>query len=164
MHTLISTFVRHAGCFILCLALPVMLAACRERVEVSAAGSYEAGARVTVSGQPAADTVRVTLLEYSIEMPATLSPGRTVLVVLNSGTMAHNFRITGQGIEQVFPASLLPGQSRMMTVDLRPGSYDVYCPADNHRQIGMFVSLKVPGNPAPADTTATTDTTGFSGP
>lgn len=89
------------------------------------------------------DTVRVTLVEYDIDMPSTLPAGHTIFRVTNEGTMEHNFEVEGHGNEEVFPQDLQPGESQTMEVDLQEGSYVVYCPVGDHRSRGMEVDLTV---------------------
>ncbi len=90
-----------------------------------------------------ANRVEVGLIEYEINMPASIPAGPTVFEVTNNGTAPHNFEIEGQGIERVFEVNLQPGETQTMEVDLVPGSYTVYCPVGNHRQMGMELQLSV---------------------
>src|SRR5687767_5186097 len=91
-------------------------------------------------------TVQVTLVDYRIEMPASLPAGMTTFEIRNSGQRDHNFEIEGQGIEQKLPTSLKSGQSGTLEVDLRPGTYTVYCPVGNHaEEHGMTRQLTVSG-------------------
>lgn len=89
------------------------------------------------------NTVQVELREFTIDMPGSIPAGLTTFEVTNNGTFEHNFEIEGQGIDQVFDANLLPGESRTLQVDLQPGAYDVYCPVANHREQGMSLELVV---------------------
>jgi plastocyanin len=92
-----------------------------------------------------AATVEVRLHGRTIEMPATLPPGETTFVVTNTGEHEHNFEIEGQGIEEELESNLQPGESGELTVDLRPGTYTVYCPVGDHREEGMVTTLRVAG-------------------
>ena len=90
-----------------------------------------------------ANRVEVGLIEYEINMPASIPAGPTTFEVTNNGTAPHNFEIEGQGIERVFEVNLQPGETQTMEVDLVVGSYTVYCPVGNHRQMGMELQLNV---------------------
>lgn len=83
------------------------------------------------------------LVEYNIEMIASLPAGPNTFEVTNEGTIDHNFEIEGQGIEKMFDTNLSPGETRTMQVDLEAGDYEVYCPVGNHREQGMSISLTV---------------------
>jgi uncharacterized cupredoxin-like copper-binding protein len=93
----------------------------------------------TDAGEP----VRVVLTDFAIEMPNTLPAGPTLFTVSNEGGVEHNFEIEGQGIEETFETHLQPEEVRTLQVDLRPGSYRVYCPVDDHPERGMEMTLTV---------------------
>jgi uncharacterized cupredoxin-like copper-binding protein len=88
-------------------------------------------------------TTEVSLTEFSIDMPTSLTAGPQTFSVTNNGTTEHNFEIEGQGIESVFDTNLVPGETLTMEVDLQPGTYEVYCPVGNHREQGMETELTV---------------------
>jgi uncharacterized cupredoxin-like copper-binding protein len=85
----------------------------------------------------------VGLTEYQIEMPTSLSAGSQAFSVTNNGTVEHNFEVEGQGIEERFETNLSPGESQTLQIDLEPGTYEVYCPLDNHKDQGMEIQLTV---------------------
>lgn len=87
--------------------------------------------------------VQVTLADYSIEMPATLLPAQYTFNVTNSGTHEHSFEVEGEGIEKALDRPLQPGQSAKLVVDLRAGTYKVYCPVADHEERGMTRPLVV---------------------
>ena len=89
------------------------------------------------------NTVEVELSEFNIEMPRSIPAGMTTFRVTNVGTIPHNFQVEGQGINRVFDTNLQPGATETMEVELRPGTYQVYCPVGNHRQLGMQLELRV---------------------
>jgi Cu-Zn family superoxide dismutase len=97
------------------------------------------------AASPQAGQVAVMLTEFEIQMPAEIPTGSTTFEVSNAGTIVHNFEIEGQGIEQVFEENLQPGETKTMTVDLPPGTYEVYCPVGNHAEQGMRLELTVIG-------------------
>lgn len=90
-----------------------------------------------------ANRVEVGLIEHEINMPDSIPAGPTVFEVTNNGSAPHNFEIEGQGIERVFEVNLQPGETQTMEVDLVPGSYTIYCPVGNHRQMGMELQLNM---------------------
>lgn len=95
------------------------------------------------SGQAAAQTVDVSLVDGQIQMPTTLAPGAVVFNVTNSGTMEHSFAIEGQGLEAALPANLQPGESAQLEVELQAGTYEVYCPVADHAETGMRLQVTV---------------------
>ena len=101
------------------------------------------GTPAAAGGDAAGGPVAVSLTEFAIDMPTELPAGPTTFEVTNDGTTEHNFEVEGQGIEEVLPANLEPGQSGTLEVDLAPGTYEVYCPVGNHADQGMRLELTV---------------------
>jgi uncharacterized cupredoxin-like copper-binding protein len=93
----------------------------------------------------AGEMVDVSLFEWGIDMPTTLSAGTITFNVTNDGTLPHNFEVEGRGIEEELPANLEPGESGTLELTLEPGTYEVYCPVGegSHRQQGMELELTV---------------------
>jgi plastocyanin len=91
----------------------------------------------------ASPETNVELTEYSIHMPQTLTAGPQHFRITNSGKQNHNFVITGNGVQAELPNDLTRGDSSDVTVDLKPGTYTVFCPVDGHRSKGMQTTLNV---------------------
>lgn len=110
------------------------------RREATPAATREASpmASPTVAG-----CVAVSLSEFAIDMPDTVAAGPTTFVVTNTGSAEHNFEVEGQGIEEELPRNLMPGETAELTLDLKPGTYEVYCPVDGHKDLGMELRLTV---------------------
>jgi len=87
--------------------------------------------------------VPVSLSEFVIEMPTDVAAGSVTFAVTNDGTIQHSFEIEGNGLEEELDAPLDPGATGMLTVDLTPGTYEVYCPIDDHRGQGMSAEITV---------------------
>ncbi len=90
-----------------------------------------------------ATSVDVRLSEFKVDMPTTLHAGTVTFRVTNAGTIAHSFQIDGQGISKRLEGTLNPGQSATLQVDLKPGTYQAFCPVDGHRDQGMNVAVTV---------------------
>ena len=88
-------------------------------------------------------SVEVKLTEYKIEMPASVSAGATTFKVTNTGKETHGFEIEGNGIEKALKPRLKMGGSGSLQVDLKPGTYKVYCPVLGHKGRGMSLDLTV---------------------
>jgi uncharacterized cupredoxin-like copper-binding protein len=89
------------------------------------------------------NAVQVSLTEYTIDMPTEIGAGTVSFEVSNDGNTAHNFEIEGQGVEEEFESNLQPGETKTLQVELQPGTYEVYCPVDGHRDLGMELELTV---------------------
>lgn len=88
-------------------------------------------------------TVEVKLVDYKIEMPATVRAGLTTFKVINAGQHKHNLKIKGQGLNRKLARDLKDGQSGDLQLDLKPGVYDVTCPVAFHKRKGMSMKLTV---------------------
>ena len=94
-------------------------------------------------GDPVA--VSATLSEWKVELSqGTITAGRVTFSVTNAGNIPHALEVEGQGIEQGTRV-LQPGVSATMTLTLKPGTYELYCPVgnDSHKKLGMETHLKV---------------------
>jgi len=94
------------------------------------------------TGAPAG-AVQVTLSEYAITPASISAPLNGKLTVTNTGTMAHNFTVTGT---DVHTKDLQPGQT--VTLDLKgvkAGSYTAICAISGHQQLGMQAALVIGG-------------------
>src|SRR6266699_1081998 len=94
--------------------------------------------------------VSVTLSEWKVELSSSsITAGPVTFTVTNTGTIPHAFEVEGQGIEQETPV-IQPGSSATLTLTLKPGTYEVYCPVgeDSHKKLGMETHLKVVGAPS----------------
>jgi uncharacterized cupredoxin-like copper-binding protein len=88
-------------------------------------------------------SVEVKLTEYRIEMPASVDAGATTFNVTNTGKDTHGFEIEGNGIEKALKPRLKKGENGSLQVDLKPGTYKVYCPVLGHKMRGMSLNLTV---------------------
>ncbi len=111
----------------------------------STVSSQEPGDTKTAAAVPdtAQGSVEVKLTEYKIEMPASVGAGVTTFKVTNAGEETHGFEIEGNGIEKALKSRLKKGGSSSLQVDLKPGTYKVYCPVHGHKMRGMSVDLTV---------------------
>lgn len=98
--------------------------------------------------QPQTDagaTVLVMLQDTTISMATSdIPPGPTVFTVTNSGTETHDLTLEGNEIAVELEGTLAPNESKTMSVDLKPGTYELYCPILDHRDRGQRLELKIP--------------------
>ncbi|HEX9532854.1 MAG TPA: cupredoxin domain-containing protein [bacterium] len=93
------------------------------------------------SGPSAGAVVTVTEKEWSITFStAALKAGPLKLTLKNEGSIEHNFIIKEANVEV---DSIQPGQSKEVTVNLKPGTYTVMCNIAGHAEAGMQTSIKV---------------------
>ncbi|MGQ0639746.1 MAG: cupredoxin domain-containing protein [Gemmatimonadaceae bacterium] len=97
-----------------------------------------------------AQSVTVTLSEWKIALSRdSVRAGAVTFEVKNGGQMMHAFSVRGDGVDKgtrEIPAR----QAGSLTVTLKPGTYEVFCPMseESHKQAGMSRKLVViPADP-----------------
>jgi uncharacterized cupredoxin-like copper-binding protein len=60
----------------------------------------------------------------------------------SGATAPHAVEVEGNGVEEE-TETIQPGEKSTLTVDLKPGEYEFYCPVDGHKQAGMEGTLTV---------------------
>jgi uncharacterized cupredoxin-like copper-binding protein len=70
--------------------------------------------------------------------------GSVRLVMRNpsSSGIQHGIAVEGKGVDKDGPV-VAPGKTSTLTVALKPGKYEFYCPFDAHKQKGMKGALTV---------------------
>ena len=84
-----------------------------------------------------ASTVKVGESEYKLT-PSSVNAkaGSATFEVTNDGKIPHDLEIEGSGVEKK-TATIQPGGNAKLTVDLKPGTYEMYCTIDGHKDLGM---------------------------
>ena len=101
-------------------------------------------ASVPTAAPTAPKGVPVTEVEFKIELPSTsLSPGSYTFDLTNKGAVGHDLVFNGPGVSNEKTPVIGPRKTAKLTVDLKSGTYDVYCSVPGHKQAGMDVKLKV---------------------
>ena len=72
----------------------------------------------------------------------TARAGQVSFRLTNDGQAPHALEVEGRGVEEETRV-INPGQQDTLTVDRKPGRYELYCPVGNHRQMGMEGTLTV---------------------
>jgi uncharacterized cupredoxin-like copper-binding protein len=70
--------------------------------------------------------------------------GKVTLVMSNPGSsgLTHGIAVEGNGVDKDGPI-VAPGKTSTLTVSLKPGRYEFYCPFDGHKAKGMEGTLTV---------------------
>ena len=67
--------------------------------------------------------------------------GKVTLKIVNQSDIPHAVEVEGNGVEE--ETKTLTKGTASVTVDLKAGKYEFYCPVDGHRQAGMEGTLTV---------------------
>lgn len=90
------------------------------------------------------ETIEIALSDFALD-PATVrvdAAGTYTFRAVNDGETGHALEVEGGGVEEETD-ELGPGESGELTVELEPGTYELYCPIGGHRAAGMEGELVV---------------------
>ncbi|WP_395740914.1 cupredoxin domain-containing protein [Prosthecobacter sp.] len=93
-------------------------------------GTKKAGRAIKDAVTPDSDAqkVEVTINDSDISVPKKLGAGKTAFMVKNTGKEKHNFHIMGKGVDEKFYMDIAANDTKVMHVQLKPGTYQVTCP------------------------------------
>lgn len=150
---------RHGTRFALLAGGLALLAACGSAPTTPA----PAGTPGTPGGS-SATMVTVTMTEFQLALSQqAFSPGTYTFVAKNSGGTLHALEIDGPGVSGQRTPGVPPGKSANLTVTLTNGKYQIYCPIDGHRGMGMEMMINVGSGAGSAPSSAPVAPTTASG-
>jgi len=100
----------------------------------------------------AAQAVTVTLSEFTLGLGRdTVHAGPVTFKVKNAGKMSHGLYVRGPGVDKG-SREIEAGQEGALTVTLKPGTYELFCPMSEmtHKTAGMLRKLVVTADDTPA--------------
>src|SRR5687767_3654462 len=99
-----------------------------------------------------AQAVKVTLSEWKVvAAPDTVRAGAVTFQVNNIGAMRHALYILGDSVDKG-TRDIPARQTATLTVTLKPGTYELFCPMseETHKKAGMSRKLVVTAGSPPA--------------
>ncbi len=127
---------------ILIAALALVLAGCGSSNKN--AGSNSSGAASTPSGGGGQQLALAAPADGSIKFDKTTLHAKAGTVTINfdnPSSTAHAVEIEGNGVEEA--SDTITNSKTSVTADLKPGTYEFYCPVGSHRSQGMEGKLTV---------------------
>jgi uncharacterized cupredoxin-like copper-binding protein len=111
----------------------------------SSSGTASTSAATSTSPSAGSQALSVGETEFKLN-PGTLQvskPGTVKITVANNGTTVHALEVEGPGGEAK-TGDIQPGARKTLTVRLnKAGSFEMYCPVDGHRKLGMAGTVTV---------------------
>jgi plastocyanin len=91
--------------------------------------------------------ISVTVSDFMIEPNEFEAAGPTVTVeAINDGPTPHNFTVRdSDGNVVLATADLSTGESEVVSAELEPGEYTIFCSLAGHESLGMSGTLTVVG-------------------
>ena len=107
-------------------------------------GGEETAAQTATAPAGGGKTVNISETDFALDPSApTVKTGTVTFNVTNDGQTTHALEVEGPG-EEAETEDIPPGGSAQLTVDLgEPGTYEMYCPVGNHRDMGMEGEITV---------------------
>ena len=133
---------------LIAVTVPLMFAACGDDDDESTdtAAPPETPAEDSSSGGTSSgggSSVDISEVDFALDpSDPTAKAGTVTFNVTNDGQTTHALEVEGNGVEEE-TEDLAPGDSAELTVDLEAGSYEIYCPVGNHKDMGMEGELTV---------------------
>jgi len=133
-----------SGVAIVAIAASIGLAACGGDDDE---GTTAATTAPTGAAGGAAQDVKISETDFELDpSDPSVEAGTVTFEITNDGETLHNLEVEGPSGEAELPEDLQPGDSGELTVDLNePGTYEMYCPVGNHRDLGMEGEITVKG-------------------
>lgn len=104
-------------------------------------GNGGGGAGETDAGAAASDSLTVSAVDFAFEPSELEAEAGTVSIdLVNDGESPHALEIEGVDAAS---ATIEPGETATLDVELEDGTYEIFCPVDGHRDLGMVGTLTV---------------------
>lgn len=85
-----------------------------------------------------------TITPSSVTLP---KPGTYTIEIHNEGAQLHNIAVEGHGVDKEGTAITF-GKNESVSVTLdKTGEYEMYCPVDGHKALGMTGTITVAAGP-----------------
>lgn len=89
-------------------------------------------------------TITESGTDFKFSQPnPTAKSGKVTVRFTNDGQAPHAIEIEKTPKGDVGSKTIQPGESTTLSVDLKPGKYEFYCPVANHKALGMTGELTV---------------------
>jgi uncharacterized cupredoxin-like copper-binding protein len=96
-------------------------------------------------GGGAGGSVDLTATDFKFDpSDPSVKSGEVTFNLKNDGQTTHSLEIedvNGQDVE--LEGDVSPGQSGTLKANLAPGTYEFYCPVENHKEMGMTGEITV---------------------
>jgi uncharacterized cupredoxin-like copper-binding protein len=115
-----------------------------EETTTQAATETESTASVPTTAPTAPQKIPVTETEFKIALPSTTyKAGSYEFDLKNDGQIEHDLVVSGPGVDNEKTPVIDKGKTAKLSVDLKSGTYELYCSVPGHKGAGMDVKIKV---------------------
>ena len=98
----------------------------------------------TTTAPAAPEKVGVSETEFKISLAKTsLKAGKVEFELKNDGQIGHDLVVNGPGVSDEKTPVIDGGKTATLNVDLKSGTYELYCSVPGHKQAGMDLKITV---------------------
>jgi uncharacterized cupredoxin-like copper-binding protein len=137
---------RFAALFAIGAAIAVPIVGCGGSSNDNSTTNAANTATQASTGGGAGSTVNLSATDYKFDpSDPSVKSGKVTFNEQNNGQVTHSLEIEDvtPGHDQELEGDVAPGSSGTLTVDLKPGKYEFYCPIANHKEMGMEGEITV---------------------
>jgi uncharacterized cupredoxin-like copper-binding protein len=137
---------RFAALFVIGAAVAVPMVGCGSSSDDNSTSNAATPASTGGGGSNAAGaTVDLTATDFKFDpSEPSVKSGNVTFNLKNDGQVTHSLEIEDvNGEDKELEGDVSPGSDGTLAVNLKPGTYEFYCPVDNHKQMGMTGEITV---------------------
>ena len=136
---------RFAALFAIGAAIAVPVVGCGGSSDDNSTSNAATPATTGGGAAGAGGTVDLTATDFKFDpSEPTVKAGDVTFSLKNEGQVQHSLEIEDVNGEDVeIEGDVSPGSSGTLTADLKPGTYEFYCPVDSHKEMGMTGEITV---------------------
>src|SRR3954471_4687198 len=138
---------RFAALFVIGAAVAVPIAGCGGSSDDNSTSNAAAPPASTTSGggSGGGNTVDLTATDFKFDpSEPSVKSGNVTFNLKNDGQVTHSLEIEDvNGEDKELEGDVSPGSNGTLAVNLKPGTYEFYCPVDSHKQMGMTGEITV---------------------
>jgi uncharacterized cupredoxin-like copper-binding protein len=137
---------RFAALLVVGTAIAVPVVGCGGSSDDDTTSNAATQASTTASGGGGAGgSVDLTATDFKFDpSDPTVKSGEVTFNLKNDGQTQHSLEIEDVNGEDVeIEGDVSPGSSGTLKANLKPGTYEFYCPVDSHKEMGMTGEITV---------------------
>ena len=136
---------RFAALFAIGAAVAVPMVGCGGSSDDNSTSNAATPASTSGGASGAGGSVDLTATDFKFNpSDPTVKSGEVTFNLKNDGQVTHSLEIedvNGKDVE--LEGDVSPGSSGTLKANLAPGTYEFYCPVDNHKEMGMTGEITV---------------------
>jgi uncharacterized cupredoxin-like copper-binding protein len=137
---------RFAALFAIGAAVAVPIVGCGGSSDDNSTSNAATPASTSGGGSSAGSNVDLTATDFKFDpSDPNVKAGNVSFNLKNDGQVTHSLEIEDvtPGHDQELEGDVSPGSSGTLSVNLKPGKYEFYCPIANHKEMGMEGEITV---------------------